>query len=82
MGKCSNCGEKIRYNKFKMYRGKILCPDCYATRLERKKQKKLDAENNLKEMNITDEVKNYDTYQIPENAPEERTSGEQDDPAL
>ena len=69
MGKCSNCGEKIRYNKFKMYRGKILCPDCYATRLERKKQNKLDAENNLKEMNITDEVKKYDVYPVSEDAP-------------
>lgn len=41
MGKCSNCGKKIEYNKFKWYRGKVLCYDCYDTRLERKKAKKL-----------------------------------------
>jgi len=36
MGKCSVCGKKIMYNKYKMYRGKVLCPGCYDTRLERK----------------------------------------------
>lgn len=44
MGKCSNCKKKIQYNKFKRYRGKILCYDCYDTRQERKRQKKLEAE--------------------------------------
>ena len=47
MGKCSNCGVKIQYNKFKMYRGKVLCYECYGTRLARKKQKKLEAEAKL-----------------------------------
>ena len=36
MGKCSVCGKKILYNKYKMYRGKVLCQECYNTRLERK----------------------------------------------
>ena len=36
MGKCSICGKKILYNKYKMYRGKVLCQECYSTRLERK----------------------------------------------
>jgi hypothetical protein len=44
MGKCNNCGKKIEYNKFKRYRKKILCYECYDTRLERKKVKKDAAE--------------------------------------
>ena len=50
MGKCSVCGEKILYNKYKMYRGKVLCPDCYSTRLERKAAKKAELQQ-LAEMN-------------------------------
>jgi len=42
MGKCSNCRKKILYNKYKMYRGKVLCPECYDTRLERKAAKKAE----------------------------------------
>ena len=42
MGKCSNCRKKILYNKYKMYRGKVLCPECYDTRLERKAAKKVE----------------------------------------
>jgi len=49
MGKCSNCGKKIEYNKFKWYRRKILCYNCYNTRLERKKVKKEAAEQKVKE---------------------------------
>lgn len=44
IGKCSNCKKPIQYNKFKRYRGKVLCYDCYDTRLERKKQKKEELE--------------------------------------
>lgn len=44
MGKCNNCGKKIEYNKFKHYRGKVLCYECYDTRLERKRAKKQAAE--------------------------------------
>lgn len=42
MGKCNNCGKKIEYNRYKMYRGKVLCPECYDTRLERKAAKKAE----------------------------------------
>ena len=42
MGKCSNCGKKILYNKYRMYRGKVLCPECYDTRLERKAAKRAE----------------------------------------
>jgi len=49
MGKCSNCGKKIKYNKFKRYRGKILCYACYDTRLERKKAKKEEAAKTIAE---------------------------------
>lgn len=42
MGKCSVCKKKIMYNKYKMYRGKILCPECYNTRLDRKAAKKAE----------------------------------------
>jgi len=48
MGKCSNCGKKIKYNQFKIYRDKILCYDCYDTRLERKKTKRKAAEEKVK----------------------------------
>ena len=40
MGSCNNCKKKILYNKYKRYRNKILCPECYDTRLERKAAKK------------------------------------------
>lgn len=42
MGKCSVCGKKILYNKYKMYRGKVLCSECYSTRLKRKAAKKAE----------------------------------------
>lgn len=42
MGKCSICGKEILYNKYKMYRGKVLCQECYSTRLERKKAAKAE----------------------------------------
>lgn len=58
MGKCSNCGKKIQYNQFKWYRDKILCYDCYDTRLERKKAKKKAAEKKVKEEKIEDTVEN------------------------
>jgi len=58
MGKCSNCGKKIRYNKFKRYRDKILCYDCYDTRLERKRAKRKAAEEKVaKDMSAADEPK-------------------------
>lgn len=47
MGKCSICKKKIEYNQFKRHRGKILCYACYDTRLERKAQKKKEAEEKL-----------------------------------
>jgi uncharacterized Zn finger protein (UPF0148 family) len=42
MGKCTKCGAKILYNKFKVYRGKVYCYKCYADR--NKKQKKEESE--------------------------------------
>ena len=42
MGTCNNCKKKIMYNKYKRYRGKILCVECYNTRLERKAAKKAE----------------------------------------
>ena len=42
MGICDNCKEKIMYNHYKRYRGKVLCPGCYSTRLERKAAKKAE----------------------------------------
>ena len=42
MGKCENCKKKILYNRYKRYRGTILCPECFATRLERKAAKKVE----------------------------------------
>jgi len=32
MAICSKCKNKIKYNKYKMYRGKILCKICYSKR--------------------------------------------------
>jgi len=29
MGKCSKCGKKIEYNRFKVYKKAIYCPGCY-----------------------------------------------------
>lgn len=28
MGKCSVCGKKIEYNKYKVVNGDVYCPDC------------------------------------------------------
>jgi len=42
MGKCNNCKRKILYNKYKMYRGKVLCPECYSTRLVRKAEERAE----------------------------------------
>jgi len=42
MGKCNNCKRKILYNKYKMYRGKVLCPECYGTRLVRKAEERAE----------------------------------------
>ncbi len=50
MGKCNVCGKKILYNKYKMYRGKILCPECYDTRLERKAARKAELKAKAEEM--------------------------------
>ncbi len=44
MGICNVCKKEIQYNKFKRYRGKILCPECYKTRLIRKKENKAQIE--------------------------------------
>jgi len=66
MGKCEECGAEIRYNKFKRYRGKVLCYDCYDTRLERKKQKALEAEKNTEKMNADEEAKKYGFNTTPE----------------
>ena len=49
MGKCSECGKKILYNKYKMYRGEVLCPECYDSRLERKAAKKAERKRLAKE---------------------------------
>ena len=32
MANCNNCGKKIKYNKFKRWRNKILCYECYKIR--------------------------------------------------
>jgi len=53
MGKCSECGKKILYNKYKMYRGKVLCPECYNTRLERKAAKKAKLKRQAELVKIT-----------------------------
>lgn len=58
MGKCSKCGKRIRYNQFKRYRGKILCYECYDTRLERKKARQEKAEKKLEEDKA--KMDNYD----------------------
>jgi len=42
MGQCSICKKKILYNKYKMYRGKVLCSECYSTRLKRKAAKRAE----------------------------------------
>lgn len=81
MGKCENCGKAIRYNKFKRYRGKVLCYDCYDTRLERKKQKKLEAKEAIKEMNADEEAKKYGFNPEPIEVPEEEKE-EPTDPTL
>jgi len=49
MGKCSVCGKKIEYNKFKTYRGKVQCYDCYDKRLDRKAAKKEAAKEKVEE---------------------------------
>ncbi len=50
MGSCENCKEKIMYNRYKRYRGKVLCPECYSTRLQRKAAKKAELKK-LAELN-------------------------------
>jgi len=62
MGKCSNCGKKIEYNKFKWYRGKILCYECYDTRLERKKAKKEAAKRLLEASENRDKPEDSDYF--------------------
>lgn len=32
MATCNNCGKKIKYNQFKRWRKKLLCPECYKIR--------------------------------------------------
>lgn len=59
MGKCSNCGKEIQYNQFKWYRDKILCYECYDTRLERKKAKKTRAEAHMKEEDVSKTIEDY-----------------------
>lgn len=65
MGKCSKCGNKIEYNRFKIYKEKVYCPTCYQEikpkRKPRKKSKKPDEEFNPFEPNATEEEnKKYD----------------------
>lgn len=50
MGSCLNCGKKILYNSYKRYRGKVLCPECYNTRLERKEAKKVELKKRAEEL--------------------------------
>ena len=57
MGKCNVCGKKILYNKYKMYRGKVLCPECYDTRLERKAAKRAEAKARAEEVKIVTPTK-------------------------
>jgi len=57
MGKCSICKKKILYNKYKMYRGKVLCPECYDTRLERKAAKKAEAKRQAELVKIVKPTK-------------------------
>lgn len=77
MGKCSNCGKKIEYNQFKRYRGKILCKECYATRLERKRQKKEELER--KSQTLVDNIKVDDSdevklkYELTDDEPKKET---------
>jgi len=59
MGKCDNCGKKILYNKFKRYRGTVLCYECYDTRLERKRAKKEAAKKKLEQEDIAKVAKDY-----------------------
>jgi len=41
MGKCSKCGNKIEYNRFKIYKDKKYCLKCSAAvKLKRKRRKK------------------------------------------
>ena len=78
MGKCDRCGKKIEYNKFKRYRKKILCYECYDTRLERKKAKKDAAEEAAKDEKtldaLTDEFALADGEAVTK-SPEEENSG-------
>ena len=59
MAKCHECKTKIEYNHYHMYRGKVLCYDCYDTRLERKKAKKEAAEQKVAEdaIDVQEELK-------------------------
>lgn len=70
------CKKRIEYNRYKRYRDKILCLECYATRLERKKAKKEKAEKKV----AKDTLKNEKTG---DNMPvdEEKAEGQKDAPA-
>lgn len=59
MGKCSNCKKEIQYNQFKWYRDKILCYECYATRLERKKTKKARAKARIEAEDVSKTIEDY-----------------------
>jgi len=76
IGKCSNCGKKIQYNKFKMYRDKVLCYECYDTRLERKKAKK-KAKKELEAKEVENVANNlgYNDFKI-----EEQEKAKEDEP--
>jgi len=77
MGECSNCKKKIEYNKFKRYRGKILCYNCYDTRLERKKAKRIAAELEKtvkeKEIDVSALTKDYSPFEEAKKTEEEVT---------
>jgi len=56
MGKCDNCKKEILYNRYKRYRKQILCPECYATRLERKAEKKAAREMKADQFSLKKEI--------------------------
>lgn len=53
------CTKEILYNKYKMYRGKVLCNDCYAARLKRKAEKKATRRAIAKIANAKKDVDEY-----------------------
>jgi len=84
MGKCDNCGKKIRYNQYKRYRDKILCYDCYDTRLERKRAKRKAAEEKVikdqerkKDEKIEDSNPHGYNYNPLENAEKEKDAAKE-----